>query len=213
MENADPSLDHFVNVVRCEAFAGLLRGAPVTVADIAASRQVQLERMRAALDHLVAGGAAEVVGDGEIVGANGLTTRTTRHAIVLDNRVLHTWCALDAVGIPVALGLDASASTTCPTCGARLTVPVHQGRATPLPFVLWLPTGPCPHLTRDFCSAANLFCDVAHARAWRRQAGNPQGRAISLAEVEDVARAAWTDVADEGPKVLGLDVGDSDQQR
>lgn len=210
MEIADPSLDQLVNVVRREAFAGLLRGAPVTLAQIAARRRIPLERMRAALDQLEAAGAAEVVGDGEIVGAHGLTTRTTRHAIATDDRVLHTWCALDALGIPLALGLDAI--TTCPTCGARLNAPVRAGRAADLPFVLWLPTGPCPHLTRDFCSAANLFCDVEHAGTWKRQAGNPRGRVAALAELEDIARMAWADVARRGRTVLGADAGPDENE-
>lgn len=206
MEISEPELDLVVNLVRSEAFAGLLRGAPVNVSHVAARRRVPLERLRAALDQLVAAGAAEVAGDGEINGAHGLTTRTTRHAIVLGPRVLHTWCALDAVGIPVALGLDAIAITTCPTCGARLSVPVRAGRAAGLPFVLWLPTGPYAHLTRDFCSSANLFCEVAHAGTWRRQAGDPQGCLVAVAEVEGIARMAWADVAREGRKELGVDV-------
>ncbi|HEY3095271.1 MAG TPA: organomercurial lyase [Acidimicrobiia bacterium] len=205
MEMANSSLEQVVGVVRREAFVGLLRGARVTVTHIVGERGLPRDRARAALDQLVAAGAAEVAGDDEILGAHGLTARTTRHAIALDERVLHTWCALDAVGIPVALGLDATAITTCPTCGARLTVPVRTGRAIPLPFVLWFPTGPCPHLTRDFCSSANLFCHAAHVESWRRQAGNPQGRVVSLPEVEDIARRAWADVVDEGRTVLAVD--------
>src|SRR2546423_13540691 len=212
MEIAHPGLSQLVSIVRRDAFGGLLRGDPVTVSQIAVRRQVPPDRVRAALDQLVLAGAAEVVGDGEIVGAHGLTTRTTRHSITLDGRVLHTWCALDAVGIPVALGLDATAATTCPTCGAPPAVSVRAGQATQLPFVLWLPTGPCPHLTRDFCSAANLFCDTAHAEAWKRQAGNPQGRVISLAGVEDNARVAWTDVAAEGSTVHDVEAGHDDTQ-
>jgi len=169
--------------------------------------------VRAALDQLVVAGAAECVGDGEIVGGQGLTTRTTRHSITLEGRVLHTWCALDAVGIPVALGLDATAATRCPTCGAPLTLSVRAGQATRLPFVLWFSSGPCPRLTRVFCFAANLFCDTAHAEAWKRQAGNPQGRVISLADVEDTARVAWADVVAEGRTVHGVEAEEDDTQQ
>jgi alkylmercury lyase len=211
IEVADPSLDQLVGVLRREAFVGLLRGAPVTVTHVAGERELPRHRVRAALDQLVAAGAAELDGE-RIVGAHGLTARTTRHAIGLDERVLHTWCALDAVGIPVALGLDTIATTTCPTCGTRLAVPVRGGRATPLSFVLWLPTGPCRHLTRDFCSAANLFCDAAHAENWRRRAGNQQGRVVSLPEVEDIARRSWADVADAGPTVPAADTAHHDTE-
>src|SRR5262249_38744406 len=179
----------------------LLSGAPVTVRQIADRRKVPLAPVQAALDQFVSAGAAEVFGDGEIVGAHGLTTDATRHALAVSGRVLHTWCALDVVGIPVALGLDAIASTTCPTCGNRLDVPVREGRTKPLPYVLWLPAGNCVHLIRDFCSVANLFCNAEHADKWRQHAGDVHGRLVSLAELEDIARAAWADVAEKGRMV------------
>lgn len=196
--DGEPGLEQLVGAVRHDAFVALLHGAPVTVSEIAERRKVPLEPVQAALDQLVSAGAAEVFGDGEIVGAHGLTTDATRHAFVVSGRVLHTWCALDVVGIPVALGLDAIASTTCPTCGNRLDVPVREGHAKPLPCVLWLPTGPCVHLTRDFCSVANLFCNAAHADTWMQHAGDVHGRLVSLAELEDIARAGWADVAEAG---------------
>jgi alkylmercury lyase len=210
VEIPDSSVEQLVSVVRRDAFCGLLRGRPVTISHIAAERGARPDRAQAALDQLVAAGAAEVVGDGVVVGAHGLTTAATQHATALEERLVHTWCALDAVGIPVALGVDATATTTCPTCRVRLTVPVRGGSAIPLPFVLWLPTGPCPHLTRDFCSVANLFCNVAHVDVWKQLSGDSQGRVVSLAEVEDIARRAWADVVDQGREVLGVDTGPHD---
>jgi hypothetical protein len=61
--------------VRHDAFIALLRGAPLTVRQIADRRKVPLAPVQAALDQLVSAGAAEVFGDGEIVGAHGLATR------------------------------------------------------------------------------------------------------------------------------------------
>ena len=212
MEMVNSGLEELESIVRREAFVGLLRGVPVTLTQVANKHGLRRDRVRAVLDQLVAAGAAEVGGDEAIVGAHGVTARTTRHAIVLEERVLHTWCALDAVGIPVALGLDATATTTCPTCGARLTVPVRAGRARSLPLVLWFPTGPCPHLTRDFCAAANLFCHAAHVEHWKHRAGNPPGRVMSLPEVEDIGGRSWADVAEEGRRVLAVETARHDQE-
>jgi hypothetical protein len=112
MEMADPSLDQLVGVVRREAFVGLLRGASVTVTHVAGERGLPRHRVRAALDQLVAAGAAELDGE-RIVGAHGLTARTTRHAIGLDERVLQTWCG----------SRSRSASTQPPPPRARPAAP------------------------------------------------------------------------------------------
>lgn len=150
----------------------------------------------AAVEALVAAGRLEVDEDGVLVGVHGLVARSTVHRIEHGDGVAHTWCALDAIGIPAALAIDAVAVTGCPACGATLRVVVRHG----VPeddgrLRLWLPGGECTHLVKDFCGHANLYCDAGHLAA-AVPAGMP-GAAVTVSEAAALGRATWDDVAEE----------------
>lgn len=118
----------------------------------------------AAVEALVAAGRLEVDEDGVLGRVHGLVSRSTVHEH--GDGVAHTWCALDAIGIPAALAIDAVAVTVCPACGATLRVVIRHG----VPeddggLRLWLPGGECTHLVEDFCGHANLYCDAGHLAA------------------------------------------------
>ena len=191
-----PSDDAAMRAVRREAFRVLLGGRAPAVGEIAITAALSEERIETAIAKLRAAGALEVDSGGHVVGAHGLTQRATEHAIIAAERVWHTWCALDAIGIPVALNLDAEVRTRCPTCGATIDIVVRDGapldtEATP---VLWHPGGPCTHVMDDFCATTNLFCNVDHLERWRDQAGEPPGQARTVSEAADEGRRIWSDV-------------------
>jgi len=169
----------------------LLDGAPVAAAGISDESGIPLDEIEAALVGLDRAGRLEMDGHA-IVGVGGLTLSTTIHSLRLADSSFHTWCALDAIGIPVALGLDASMSTTCPQCSAQLSVEVQDGEATTQGEpILLCPTGPCDDVRADFCSSANLFCSVDHIQAW--QSGHPDvaGESLDLASTANLGRAMW----------------------
>jgi len=156
---------------------------------------------RAALDEAVAqlqaGGRIEMSADGRVLAVHGLSHRRTRHRIEYLGGSVHTWCALDAIGIPAALGIDARARTTCPTCDRELVVTLVEGRPEPLAgAVLWYPetAGSWEHLIAQFCSAANLFCSVAHLQD-RIGPGAADGVVMTVDQVAELGRDAWADVA------------------
>jgi hypothetical protein len=108
-------------------------------------------------------GRLEVDESGVLVGVHGLVTRTTRHRIEHEHGVVNTWCALDAIGIPAALGIDAVAVTSCPTCDRGLRIRIRDGQVVDGGMArLWLPGGACGHLVEDFCRHANLYCNLDH---------------------------------------------------
>ncbi|MGQ0826536.1 MAG: organomercurial lyase [Actinomycetota bacterium] len=151
---------------------------------------------RQTVEGLARQGKLELDAADRVVGIHGLTIRPTRHRIVHAGRSYYTWCALDAVGVPAALGIDAVAITDCPSCRAELHVALDGGVPRPQPsLVLWLPAGPCEHLMNDFCALANLFCSRQHLAAWHRTTGAPSGRELSLAAVAEIGRSSWADVA------------------
>lgn len=191
-----PQLGPAVAAFQRHAFAALLdRPRPPRLADVAERAGRDTDGISEAIAWLEAHGQLERDGD-HLVGAHGLTHRTTAHTLTIGARSLHTWCAYDAIAIPVALGADAEATTACPACRQRLTVAVAAGRPESDPALrLWLPTGPCDNVMADFCAHANVFCTTEHLDAWRTACGDPPGRALGLAEIGPLAHAAWVDVA------------------
>jgi Alkylmercury lyase len=150
-----------------------------------------------AVAHLQAGGRIEVAADGTVLGVHGLSRRMTRHRIEHRGGSVNTWCALDAIGIPAALGIDARARTTCPTCGCELVVTLVGGRPETLRgAVLWYPetTGTWEHLVDQFCSGANLFCGLAHLEE-RMGSGTAAGTVMTIEQAAEIGREAWADVA------------------
>jgi hypothetical protein len=188
--------DAAIGAVPREAFRGLLEGHAPAAAEIATAATLSQERIEAAIAELRATGALEVDPDGHVVGAHGLTQRATEHVIISAERIWHTWCALDAIGIPVALNLTAEVRTRCPTCAATIVLVVRDRApvATEATPVLWHPGGPCTNVMADFCATASLFCNANHLEQWHAQAGEPPGQALTISEAADEGLHIWSDV-------------------
>lgn len=174
-------------------FQALWSGRSVTLTELLGEEGSALTE---AAEHLRLRGRIDLSTDGHLVAVHGLSLRPTPHQIEHDNGVINTWCALDAIGIPAALGIDAWARTTCPTCQRPLAVRLSAGNPQPLPdAVLWYPEVACGHLIEDFCSGANLFCTIEHLER-RLGGGLGAGRVMTIDEVAEVGREVWADAAD-----------------
>jgi Alkylmercury lyase len=188
--------DRAIAAFQRHAFAALLGGEAPRIADVAEAANRDAPGVAQAIAWLQERGRLELDGD-LLVGAHGLTHRPTAHSLTIGEQRLHTWCAYDAVAIPVALGATARAATSCPTCGRELVVDINDGHLPddPVP-VLWMPHGPCMNVMEDFCVHANLFCVPEHLATWRLAADDPAGELVTLAGVPALARLEWADVAD-----------------
>ena len=98
-------------------------------------------RLSSAIDQLLAAGRIELDETG-MVGAHGVTLRSTAHRIRHDGLETSTWCAFDAVGIPAALGVEPRSVSSCPACRRQLKVVIAAGVPADDPLV-WMPIGPC----------------------------------------------------------------------
>lgn len=117
-----------------KGFAALWRGDQPHMAELGVDRAVSDTQVRA--------GRLEIDAADRLVGVHGLVARETPHRIEHAGGVVHTWCAFDAIGIPAALGIDATAVTTCPACGAELRVTLRNGVPAYVDRLrLWLPGG------------------------------------------------------------------------
>jgi hypothetical protein len=79
--------------VRRAAFHQLLSGQPANIETVADEAGLGVGAAQEAANLVASVGMAEV-NDGSIIGMDGLTTRPTRHGVVLNGVQLWTWCAL-----------------------------------------------------------------------------------------------------------------------
>ena len=176
--------------VRRAAFHQLLSGRPALIETVADEARLSTDAARKAVDLVVSVGMAEVE-DGVIVGMDGLTTRRTRHGLVLDGVDLWTWCAYDIVGIVAAVGAGAVGKTQCGACGQPIEVLIREGQPEASSAVGWLPDESCSNVMAEFCPSALLFCSRAHLEEWRAGRDTTSGAALDIEALADRGRSFW----------------------
>ena len=101
----------------------LAKGYPVPPDDVAIRFQVPPDRVISTLR----GFGAEFDKEGNIVGV-GLTLVPTPHVYKVDGRKLYTWCAVDALSLPVILKQNAEIESSDPVTGEKIHITVTPDR-------------------------------------------------------------------------------------
>lgn len=116
-------------IIRKAAFHAILRGAPINRDGLVKATGLTSEKVDVSVDSLAKRGliVAESA-SGRIVGSCGLSSEPTSHRLRIRGRGLYTWCAEDAVGIPAALGEDASIVSQCHHCGVAVNIEMSAGQ-------------------------------------------------------------------------------------
>lgn len=180
--------------VREVAFALLLRGRPVLVAELATAAGLRLDQASAAVATLATAGWLDLDESGRIAGAAGLSLVAGPHTLTLDGGRFRTWCAYDSLGIAAALEADADIQTACGQCDVPIELALHAGlpeRAGP--ERLWLADGG-QDLRGSFCTPTVLLCGEEHAAAWAVAQGG-HGRSLDLATAARQGAADWAGCA------------------
>ena len=181
-----------VAAIQRHGLRSLIAGRPISIDDIAQKAGLSTDDVGDGVDGLLAAGRIEL-DDDTIIGVAGLTSTTTAHALRLPDADMHTWCALDAIGIPIGFGVHAELTTDCPYCSRQLQIRFADDEAHgDDDLVLFCPAGSCKNVRADFCTSTNLFCNRGHLAAWRHRSGRPQGAQLSLGEAVDLGREMWT---------------------
>jgi Alkylmercury lyase len=175
--------------VRRAALRQLLSGRAPSIDEVAAEAGLAYEMAREAAELVASVGMAEI-DEGTIIGMDALTTRRTRHRLVVPGVGLWTWCAHGIVGTAAALGADAVESTRCGGCGRAIDLVIRKGRLEGT-AVGWLPEASCSNVMAEFCPSALLFCSRSHLDEWRARVGIGSGSALDLESLADRGRSDW----------------------
>jgi hypothetical protein len=127
-------------VVTRYAFRAILAGQPATVAELPAAVGLAPEAVEAAVSSLIERGAMVVDPETRrITGARGLALTETCHRLFLEGRPRYAFCAVDAVGIPAALGTVARIDSHCHHCRVPLSVVIQDRTpiSDPSGVVIW----------------------------------------------------------------------------
>ncbi|WP_017975751.1 organomercurial lyase MerB [Actinopolyspora halophila] len=164
----------------------LSRGEPVTVTQLAAATartDAEVRQTMAALPD------TEYDETGRIIGC-GLTLRATGHRFTVDERELHTWCALDTLIFPSMLDRTARVESRCPATATpvRLTAtPDEITHLEPATAVLSLVTPEhCTSVRTAFCEHVHFFASPEAASS--RPTDHPASTVLPIPEAHTLAR-------------------------
>lgn len=123
-----------------QAFRAILEGRSATVAELPAAVGLAPAVVEAAVGHLTERGVVVIEPEtGKITGARGLSLTETAYRLFLEGRSRYAFCAVDAVGIPAALGATATIESHCHHCQAPLRLTLKDGVVVDAPegVMIW----------------------------------------------------------------------------
>jgi hypothetical protein len=106
---------------------------------------------------------------GRLRAAYPFSPTRTAHLVSLPTASVHAMCAIDALGTPFMLGVDAVIASTDPHNGEPIQVTLTSGdaRFQPPDAVVVYAATPAPGRSVDICcSTINFFTDAGSAQAW-----------------------------------------------
>jgi hypothetical protein len=183
-------------LVLTEVFWRLLRGAPVAIADLRDSLDLSPEGAEEVLAGLEAKRCLRRRKDGAVIAARGLMVQPSRHQLITGEGRVYTQCAVDAIGIPAALGVEGTIEDRCAFCDRPIRV-----RVTPSGDISSQPEAAVIVMVRPdtcveegiprMCRETNLFCSPDHATVWLREQATLPGAIGAPQDAVGVGRVLW----------------------
>jgi alkylmercury lyase len=137
----------------------LAEGHPVSPEQIAGVLDVSREE---AIHMLRESPGVELDDEDKVTGCFGLSLAPTPHHFRLGDHELFTWCALDALFLPIVLNRSARVESSCAVTGERILVAVSPDaiqRVEPASAVLAIVV---PEASEVCCDVRNAFCHKVH---------------------------------------------------
>jgi len=183
--------------VRLKAFEAIYGGDTPLVRELSSLLNASAKEVEEAVRRLLERGLLTMAEDGRINGSHGLTLSPTEHRVTFDVGIRFVWCAVDAVGIPAALGGDVRIASRCLQCGTAVSLTIKEGQPVG-PDVGSLRIGmgvlrSAGKVVEEVCPTINFFCSAEHADAWAETTTGAQ--IIDLRRAAEIGRREWADIA------------------
>ena len=131
--------------LRHQGFTALIQGEECTIPTLRKQLALGEHEIRQTLAVMEKRGT--LVWDHErdsLAATGGLSLHPTRHSLHTNGQDLFAWCAVDAVGIPAALSMDAVIHSSCHACDRPVSVQIDQGHlrgSDPTDLMVWVVAG------------------------------------------------------------------------
>lgn len=140
-------------------------------------------------------------GNGNIVGILGLSQRNHPHRFTINDRVLSTWCAWDALFIPALLQQAAKVESTCPATNEKVCIRISENRVEAIeppesvitiavPKVVGVKLESAERIRRAFCCFVHFFVSSESAAEWI-SANNYDLNVLSVEDGYQLGRMAF----------------------
>jgi Alkylmercury lyase len=174
----------------------LLVGRAISAGEAAAALGRPEEDVQRAMASLGAKRCLRLDPQGAAVAAQGLMVHPSPHCLQTAYGSIYTQCSVDAIGIPVALGIDARVEDRCALCDQPVKARISSAAeitVDPATAVLLMAQadgcvdGDIPRA----CHETNLFCSAGHARHWQETAATLRSAAVTLEKAAEIGKALW----------------------
>lgn len=184
--------------VRISAFRALYQGKTPSASDLAEDINIGVSDIDAAIAALIDVGLMTVDETGFVTGSHGMSILPSDHRVIFDIGERFVWCAVDAVGIPAAMRIDAQVESRCFHCSEPVGLTIRRGEPqAPASEILriGLGTAGCTgKVIEDVCPMLNFFCGQEHAERWAEGVGG--ANVITIQQAAEIGRREWADVID-----------------
>ncbi len=136
---------------------------------------------------------------GQILSAYPFSAAPTVHRVTLAGKQdVYAMCAIDALGMPLMLDMDAVIHSNCPQCGNAITLNITKGAIAgvnprKVVVVRASASATCCAATAQ-CPYINYFCNADHARLWQSSQAQLTSTVLSLAEAFERGRTVFADL-------------------
>lgn len=183
--------------LRLASFYHILDGKKSSVNELALQAGIPEQQAQQYIEAMAKDGRLVIDEQGDVVGSHGLSLLPTKHCLRIGGHDLFTWCAADAVGIPAALGVDATIHSNCFQCNEPIEITMSGGEvrfSSHADARIWVVVADLNcSIVGCTCPQINFFCSVEHFNQWSN-GQTIKGRLLTLAEGVRLGNCWWEDV-------------------
>ncbi len=185
-------------------------GQPPALETMANELNLSSQIIQGALDVLEAGGS--IYRDPEtreILAAYPFSAKPTDHIVRFeDGHWVYSMCAIDALGMPVMLYLDATIESRCSHCGRAIGIAIkNNGLAefSPQETRVWyVQADACCIAALEQCPSINFFCSAEHLDAWRTVHSDVKGMPLTMDEAFEYGKRIFGNLLKRQERVHAL---------